>query len=89
MCAPGVAGVAHAGQTTFHRDLNDLSKQLDLARGPEVYATLRKIWGTGIAPIQVTWKRHTRAATRGHAFERTRARMPARCPRSAERGAEI
>jgi len=41
-----VAALAHAGQTTFHRDLNDLGKQLDLARGPEVYATLRKIWGT-------------------------------------------
>ena len=37
---------AHAGQTTFHRDLRELSKELDATRGPEVYATLRRIWNT-------------------------------------------
>ena len=42
----GLSALAHAGQTTFHRDLNELSRQLDATKGPEVYATLRKIWGT-------------------------------------------
>ncbi|HEY1533954.1 MAG TPA: DUF3857 domain-containing protein [Polyangiaceae bacterium] len=44
--ALGVTVLAHAGQTPFHRDLRELSKELDEARGPEVYATLRRIWGT-------------------------------------------
>ncbi|MEO7037344.1 MAG: DUF3857 domain-containing protein [Polyangiaceae bacterium] len=42
----GLSVVAHAGQTAFHRDLHEFSHELDEARGPEVYATLRKIWGT-------------------------------------------
>ena len=42
----GLSASSHAGQTAFHRDLSDLSKQLDAAQGPEVYATLRTIWGT-------------------------------------------
>ena len=42
----GLAAYAHAGQTSFHQDLRELSKELDAARGPEVYATLRRIWGT-------------------------------------------
>jgi tetratricopeptide (TPR) repeat protein/transglutaminase-like putative cysteine protease len=42
----GLAAFAQAGQSPFHRDLSDLSRQLDATQGPEVYATLRKIWGT-------------------------------------------
>ena len=42
----GLTTFAHAGQTPFHRDLHELSRELDEARGPEVYATLRRIWGT-------------------------------------------
>ncbi|MEO6603675.1 MAG: DUF3857 domain-containing protein [Polyangiaceae bacterium] len=41
-----VTGAAHAGEAPFHRDLKELSQQLDRAGGPEVYATLRKIWST-------------------------------------------
>ncbi|MES1178141.1 MAG: DUF3857 domain-containing protein [Myxococcales bacterium] len=41
-----LTGTARAGEAPFHRDLSELGKQLDLARGPEVYATLRKIWST-------------------------------------------
>ena len=59
-----VLSVAHAGQTTFHRDLNELTKQLDLARGPEVYATLRKIWGTWDRADPIHVEEALRAATR-------------------------
>ncbi len=41
-----LSAAASAGQTAFHRDLHDLGKELVEARGPEVYATLRNIWGT-------------------------------------------
>ena len=64
VCVGAVADVAHAGQTTFHRDLNDLGKQLDLARGPEVYATLRKIWGTWDRADPSHVEEALRAATR-------------------------
>jgi tetratricopeptide (TPR) repeat protein len=42
----GLSAYAHAGQAAFHRDLRELSKELDATRGPEVYATLRRIWNT-------------------------------------------
>ncbi len=60
----GVSTLAHAGQSTFHRDLSELSKQLDLARGPEVYATLRKIWGTWDRADPSHVEEALRAATR-------------------------
>ena len=37
---------AAAGQAGIHRDLRELSSELQQAKGPEVYATLRRIWNT-------------------------------------------
>src|SRR5882757_4786785 len=42
----GLSAYAHAGQAPFHRDLRELGAELERARGPEVYATLRRIWNT-------------------------------------------
>jgi len=42
----GLTAFAHAGPSAFHRDLQQLSGELGAARGPEVYATLRRIWNT-------------------------------------------
>src|SRR5205085_9525495 len=64
LVAVTVTSTAHAGESAFHRDLNELSKQLDLARGPEVYATLRKIWGTWDRADPSHVEEALRAATR-------------------------
>ena len=60
----GLSALAHAGQSTFHRDLIEFSAQLDAARGPEVYATLRKIWGTWDRADPTQVEEALRAATR-------------------------
>jgi tetratricopeptide (TPR) repeat protein len=37
---------ANAGEAVLHHDLRELSAELAQERGPEVYATLRRIWST-------------------------------------------
>ena len=40
-CAPPVAA-----RSQFHPDLVDAESELDTAKGPEVYAALRRLWAT-------------------------------------------
>ncbi|HEY4105409.1 MAG TPA: DUF3857 domain-containing protein, partial [Polyangiaceae bacterium] len=42
----GVCADANAGEGALHHDLRELSAELAQERGPEVYATLRRIWNT-------------------------------------------